>query len=84
MGSLFPPATAAQPDSPELAKLRTRCVVLFDGKPAIDWPTPFYAAKAEQIFIGANPIGGSSADAFFNGTIVKITRVRPEHLLLAP
>jgi hypothetical protein len=84
MGSLLPPISAERPDSPEVALLRTRCIVLFDGKPAIDWTTPFYPAALAQIFIGANPIGGSSADAKFNGTIVKITRARPEHVLPAP
>ena len=84
MGSLLPPVSSERPDPPAIAALRTRCVVLFDGKPAIDWTTPFYPAALDQIFVGVDPIGGSSSDAKFNGTILKITRARPEHLLLTP
>ncbi len=86
MGSLLVPADPKKPDSPAVAQLRTRCLVQLDGKTVIACASTFHPTKAEQISLGANRIGGSTAESLFYGDILRAERIAPEVVLpaLAP
>ncbi len=83
MGSLLAPADPKKPDSPVVARLRTRCLVQLDGKTIIACASVFHPTKPEQINLGANRIGGSTAESLFYGDILRAERVAPESILPA-
>lgn len=72
---LFPPGDAPlYHDRPDLASLRTRTVVLFDGKPVLSRPVTSFTSGRDQIAVGANFIGGSVATLPFTGRISQVER----------
>lgn len=81
LGSLLPPPDLSQPD--RFARLRDRCIVLFDGKVLIDAPSEFYPSAPSEINIAFNPIGGSSADIGFTGDLKHVYRTSLSDLLKA-
>lgn len=83
MGSLLPPPDPNKPDSPEIARLRTHCLVQLDGKTIIAHASKFHPTKPEQINLGANRIGGSTAESLFYGDILRAERVAPESIVPA-
>jgi hypothetical protein len=83
MGSLLEPAKPGKPDTPEMARLRTHCLVQLDGKTIIACASAFHPTKAEQINLGANRIGGSTAESLFYGDILRAERIPMESVLPA-
>lgn len=83
MGALLPPPDGAHPDTPEVAELRRRNVVLFDGRVVVDFVLPSHPATAEQIKLFINTIGGSTGGEVFTGAILSVEAVRPEEVLRA-
>lgn len=69
MGSLHPEATAA-----ELHAGRRRLRVRMGGREVADVARPFNAARAEEVFIGHNGIGASTAEVNFGGTRLAYAR----------
>ena len=59
-------------ESPAHASTRVR--VALDGVAALEGNSPCYPAGAEHIFVGRNPIGGSTCGQAFNGRIVTVER----------
>jgi hypothetical protein len=76
LGSLLPPATAGNVDP--YAGLRHQCLVFLNGQSVLRCSSKFYPALPTQIFIAANPIGGSTARSKFSGVIIHVESVRPE------
>jgi hypothetical protein len=78
IGSLLAPADPKQPDSPAVARLRTHGLVQLDGKTVLACTSAFHPTKPDQITLGANRIGGSTAESLFYGDILRAERVAPE------
>jgi hypothetical protein len=76
LGSLLPPATAGNVDP--YAGLRHQCLVFLNGQSVLRCSSKFYPAVPTQIFIAANPIGGSTARSKFSGVIIHVESMRPE------
>ena len=51
--------------------------VELDGKRLLEVPWKGYAASPDQITIGSNELGGSTASAAFSGRIREVTRQLP-------
>lgn len=83
MGSLLTPADPKQPDSPAVARLRTHGLVQLDGKTIIACASAFHPTKPDQITLGANRIGGSTAESLFYGDILRAERVAPDEVVKA-
>jgi hypothetical protein len=83
MGSLLAPPDPAKPDSPIVARLRTHCLVQLDGKTIIACASAFHPTKPEQINLGANRIGGSTAESLFYGDILRAERIAPDSVVPA-
>lgn len=69
MGSLHPEATET-----ELHAGKTRLRVRMDGREVADVARPFNAARSEEVFIGHNGIGASTAEVNFSGTRLAYAR----------
>jgi hypothetical protein len=66
---------ARHPDSlPALESQPRRLRVKIDGRPVWDLATEFYPAAPQEVYFGANPIGGSTCDRYFQGAIFSIDR----------
>jgi hypothetical protein len=62
--------------SPEERKrLKSSVVVHFNGPKVLDAPITAYSCTPEEVFVGVNPVGGSSCAAKFNGTIISSARI---------
>jgi len=84
MGSLLPPADdPIYGREPEWAKLRSRLLVTLNGRTVLNLRMECYASRADQLFIGSNPLGGSTAAARFLGRIVGGAVVPPAQILRA-
>jgi hypothetical protein len=78
MGSLYPPEeSVAMLDRPveEIRALKDRVVLTLDGQVVLDLPADTYEAVASSVFIGSNPIKGTSSGPRFTGEIISIARV---------
>jgi hypothetical protein len=75
LGSLLP---STGPGDDAFAPLRRRCSILLDDKPVLVCESEFYPATPAQIFVGENPIGGSTTSPAFAGQIVSVESVKPE------
>jgi len=81
LGSLYPAIDdhAGWADAPadwrrnRLARVEVR----LDGQPVLEHDSPAHPAGPDEVSIGSNPIGGSSCDATFTGTIVSTRRIPP-------
>jgi putative flippase GtrA len=71
MGSLHPEATEA-----ELHAGKRRLRVRMDGREVADVARPFNAARAEEVFVGHNGIGASTAEVNFGGPRLAYERLR--------
>jgi hypothetical protein len=71
-GVLYP-----QPPEPGWsgAANRDRCIIRLNGRVVWDAPADFYPATPDEVEIGANAIGASSAGPAFSGGIVRISRL---------
>jgi hypothetical protein len=81
MGPLYPensadsaPKSVSQADR---SRLRSGVRVALDGKTVISSTTAAYPSQTAQVTVGANKIGGSSADATFAGIIHFSGRMNP-------
>jgi hypothetical protein len=83
LGSLLPPPPEGGSDSPEVARLRSRCVVLLDGKVVLAIEAKFHPTTLEQVTLFSNTIGGSTANPTFTGTIMRVERVSAGEILRA-
>ncbi len=68
LGSMLPPVVDGSVDF--YAPLRDRCLLVLDGKVALDLPVECFPASPEQINVGTNVIGASSCDPVFSGMIL--------------
>jgi len=76
LGSLLPPEpNEIYRHDPDLARLRRVLFVSLNGRTILDAPMDFHPAQADQLVVGSNPLGGSTAAPSFKGRIVSITRV---------
>ena len=57
-------------------KLLSTTTVMVNGKIAIDYPMVAYSASANETYICANPIGGSSCNLMFTGSILGMNRLK--------
>jgi hypothetical protein len=72
-GALYPPeGSALYTEHPELLANRGRIVVTVDGTKVFSAEKPSHPTAPDRIIVGANLIGGSSADSIFNGQISAI------------
>ena len=62
---------------------RDRCIIRLDGRVVWDAPGEFYPVTPDEIGIGTNAIGASSAGPAFSGGIVRISRL-PASLQAGP
>ena len=83
LGSLLAPVDPKQPDAAAVARLRTHGLVQLDGKTIIACVSAFHPTKPEQITLGANRIGGSTAESLFYGDILRAERVAPDEVVKA-
>jgi hypothetical protein len=75
LGSLLP---SMGPGGDTFAFLRRRCSILLDGTPVLACESEFYPATPAQVFVGENPIGGSTTGPAFTGQIIRVEPVKPE------
>jgi hypothetical protein len=59
----------------ERVRLRSRLVVHLNGKKVLDAPLRAYPCKPEEVYVGRNPVGGSTCAASFTGTIISSERI---------
>jgi hypothetical protein len=52
--------------------------VRVDGRMMWDFPTKLYPIEPEDVFVGHNPIGGTSVATAFSGTISAVEWIRDE------
>lgn len=83
MGSLLPAKwNPADPRFAWLEPLRSWLVVVLNGQTVISVPASFFPAEPEDISIGGNLIGGTSAAMGFNGSITLVERYPLEKMAL--
>ena len=75
LGSLLPPGDEIYQGNPALARLRRRLFVSLNGKTLLDAPMEFHATRLDQLLIGSNLVGGSTAAPSFKGRILSVARV---------
>ena len=81
IGSLLPPAESeAYRKHPEWLRLRSRIIVVMDGRTLIDREVPTYPAGSWEATVGENTIGGSTAAPAFKGTLSSLEAVSPDAL----
>lgn len=68
MGSLYPTGAMPAPGDPARRRLR----VILDGRDVLAGDHDFHPATAEEVYIGYNPIGGSSATVQFTGNLIAV------------
>jgi hypothetical protein len=74
-GALFPPSESAlYGRQPDLLALRSRLVVLMDGRRVLSCAAASHPTPAGRIILAANPIGGSSTGPVFGGSIGGVER----------
>jgi hypothetical protein len=72
-GALYPPSdTVLVSAPPELGALRKKTVVLFDGQPVLSSDEPSHPSAPENITVGANLIGGTTARSLFSGVVDQV------------
>jgi hypothetical protein len=71
MGSLAVVDDATLVQANELGRVRLKV----DGVQVWDELTYFFAAEAEEIAVGRNPIGGTASGPLFSGEILRAARV---------
>jgi hypothetical protein len=59
----------------ERNRLRSCIVVHLNGVKVLDAPIKAYSCTQEEVFVGINPVGGSSCTAKFTGTIISSERI---------
>jgi hypothetical protein len=79
MGSLLPPLDGD--DEHTYTSLRDRCVVLLDGRVVLDVKSEFFPTTLEQISVGANAIGASTAEKTFSGNVSLANRASVREFL---
>jgi hypothetical protein len=67
LGSLYPPG--------DTGVWRDRAWVRVNGSILIDQKADFYPAKPDEIYIGSNPLGGSTCGGKFTGTFMSTERM---------
>ena len=81
LGSLLPPVAdawwAATPPE-ERARLRRLVLVTVDGATALEHASDTYPATPDQVYVGTNPIGGSTCQPVFNGQVFVAERRGPD------
>jgi hypothetical protein len=80
LGSLFPlpgHVLLSRYPADEVTRLKRQVLVLFDGAVALESDAPAYAASPYDVYVGQNPIGGSSCGYAFSGRIVSVERFWP-------
>jgi hypothetical protein len=81
MGTLYPDNSAVSTptgvSAADRVRLRSGVRVALDGKTVISSTTAAYPSQTAQVTVGANKIGGSSADATFAGIIHFSGRMNP-------
>jgi len=56
-------------------RLRSTVRVRVDGRVVLDAPAQFHPARADEVFVGLNPLGGSTCGERFTGEIIRVQRV---------
>jgi hypothetical protein len=79
LGSLYPPEPVAGSAgaTPLLRELKNLLLVKWDGVPVLRNPTGSNPSLPDEVAIGKNTIGGSTTQAQFTGTLLKVERVMP-------
>jgi hypothetical protein len=57
-------------------KLLSTTTVTVNDKVALNYPSVAYSASSNEIYLGSNPIGGSSCNPMLNGVIVTAQRLK--------
>lgn len=76
MGALYPPTD--DDDIRRWEEWRRRLWVIVDGRTVLDQAVEFHPCTPEQIWVGVNPIGGSSAARQLAGALLVQDAVAPE------
>jgi hypothetical protein len=72
-GFLFPPDWSPSAGDPaSLAALHGRVVVVVDGRIVLDREAASHLARSDQVTVGVNRIGGSTASERFSGDIIAV------------
>ncbi len=72
-GFLFPPDWSPSAGDPaSLAALNGRVVVVVDGRIVLDREAASHLARSDQVTVGVNRIGGSTASERFSGDIIAV------------
>lgn len=81
-GSLLPPAShpVIQAD-PELLALRGEVVVRWNDREVMREALPLYSSRASAVTVGANLVGGTSAELDFTGRIHRVRQIDPRLVL---
>jgi len=79
LGSLYPETGPAWRDLPAAtqAQARSRVRVRVNGRVVLDAPAHPHPSTPAEVFVGMNPLGGSTCGGRFTGEIVRIQRVDP-------
>ncbi|MDD2762716.1 MAG: hypothetical protein PHE83_01945 [Opitutaceae bacterium] len=82
LGPLYPPDDPAwqTTDQAVLERLRSTLQVRVDGRVVLQQAVKAYPAGADQVYIGKNPIGGSTCGAEFTGRIVRVEHIGAAYL----
>jgi hypothetical protein len=64
----------------EKERLESNVVVHVDGIKVLDKPAKPYLCEPNEIYVGSNPIGGSTCSARFTGIIVSSERIGAVYL----
>jgi hypothetical protein len=82
MGSLLPPADdPVYRREPGWSKLRTRLLVTLNGRMVLNVPMECYPSRGDQLFVGCNPLGGSTTTPIFLGRIVSGAEIPAAQIL---
>jgi hypothetical protein len=69
-GGLYPPQDSAfYLNRPTLAGLRGKTIILLDGRPVLNAEEISHPSTPSRITVGANLIGGTTANALFSGSV---------------
>jgi hypothetical protein len=81
LGSLLPPAgDAIYARDPRLNRLRQVLFVSLNGQTVLDAPLLSNPSRLDQLILGSNPVGGSTAAPSFKGRILGVERVSPAQI----